>query len=95
MCTQELIEVLRSDSCERCGYIDECTAEKRGCLLCFKAADMLELAAAEKQAAFSLGQADMRLAAQNALLDASSMRHGVSASVYRRAATIVGDLVIT
>ena len=95
MSAKELIDLLRSDSCQKCGYIAECTAEKGGCLLHLKAADMLELAATEKQAAFSLGQMDMRQAAQNALLDASSMRHGVSASVYRRAAAIVGDLVIT
>lgn len=72
MSTKELIDLLRSDSCGRCGYIDECTAEKRDCLLNFKAADMLELAEAEKQAAFSLGQMDMRLAAQSALIDVAS-----------------------
>ena len=95
MSAKELIDLLRSDSCHKCGYIAECTAKQKGCLLHLKAADMLELAVAEKQAAFSLGQTDMRLAAQNALLDASSVRHGVCASVYRRAAAIVGELVIT
>lgn len=68
---QKMIEMLRIDSCDRCSYIKECTAKKKGCLLNFKAADMLEFAAAERQAVFALGQMDMRSAAQNALMDAA------------------------
>lgn len=72
MSTEELIKLLRIDSCDQCQYIAECTAKKKGCLLNFKAADMLEFAASERQAVFALGQMDMRLAAQNALGDAAS-----------------------
>lgn len=90
-----LIELLRASDCSGCPFQKECEESERGCLLSLKAADMLEMAAAERQAVFALGQMDMRNAAQLALHDAAKKHNGLVAATYRQAAVIVGDLEIS
>lgn len=92
--TRKMIEVLRSDSCDCCPYSEECETQMRGCILCFKAADMLELANAERKATFTLGQMDMLQAAQSALMDAAAGEDNLVAVVFQRAAAIVGALEV-
>lgn len=92
--TRKLIEALRSDSCDGCPYSEECKTQVRGCILYFKAADMLELANAERKATFALGQMDMRQAAQSALMDAAAGELDLVAVVFQRAAAIVGALEV-
>ena len=90
-----LIELLRTSNCDGCPYGGECIDSQRGCVLSLKAADLLELAAAERQAVFALGQMDMRQSAQQALADAAAGGLGIIAATYRQAAVIVGDLEIS
>lgn len=95
MDSKKMIELLRASNCDGCPYGGECKDSQRGCVLPLKAADLLELAAAERQAVFALGQMDMRQSAQQALADAAAGGLGIIAATYRQAAVIVGDLEIS
>lgn len=90
-----LIELLRASDCSGCPFQKECEESERGCVLPLKAADLLELATAERQAVFALGQMDMRQSAQQALADATAGGLGIIAATYRQAAVIVSDLEIS